>query len=419
MHSPNEDGGAAVAEQPDTTTADVPHEASPADAPLGDDVPAAPSHERPELPVHKVLCMAKGCKAGATYRPTASGTGFFVLERYGMDVESLLGVGPNGRPICPFDEHGEMTLADEQLPIEQAITQVNGQLAAAQAPRLPFPAPAFNYEDVFRAIVEMRHEVARLEERYDDRKDAAKKAKEDLDDANEKLGKAIDDYEARERERRFEIERRQRQAEDGHPEGTTLVRCVYEQQHPEHACPICSGKTAAAVLERFLGAEATRAARDAATHLDEVNELEVGLEVDETLDHLGDVGLTVRRDVVREWTDAERAAVIAWASAEFDHDEDASITVPERPAILGTAHISAEAGEDASEQHCATCGAVLWRRDPESEDDKPWAAGLLVGTDCAGAEKEPHRYPDTSKKKASTRAPKEAAPAKAKKKAKK
>lgn len=352
---------------------------------------AAP--ERPELPVHKVLCMVAGCKAGATYRPTASGTGFFILERYGMDIETSLGAGPNGRPICPFDEHGEMTLADEQLPIEQAIEQVNAR--TAKPPRLPFPAPAFNYEAVFREIVEKRHEVADLERDYERKKESASKAKKALDEGNEALGQMIDDFEDRAQEREFEIQRRDRQAEEGHPEGTTLVRCTWEQQHADDPCPLCSTSTTVherQEMVRLVGAEILP--RDSQGHADQVVIFRTRFDVQETVDALGD-GLIagVHVATIAEWSPEERAAVREWATRQI-----AALPqwLDETPAVLGRPHIAAAVAEGAKVQTCVTCGSVIKQIDTLEE---AYVFGARVRSDCAGAEIEPtHHYPERRKK---------------------
>lgn len=290
----------------------------------GVEVAGALGAESPTLPIHRVQCGAKDCKSGATYRPTASGAGFQVLERYGMSIETTLGAGPHGRPICPVTGHGEMTLADDQLPIEQAINQVNERLEEKKrAPRLPFPAQPFNTKEALHHIYEKRHEVKRLEDRHDDLKNRTKKAKEELDEANEQLGKMIDDYEEREQERNFEIERRQRQAEDGHPEGTTLVRCTWEQQHPDDPCPLCVA--AAQTIEgrnaivRILGVELLP--RDAQGHADQVVIYRTKVDVAYTADALDGVVFDIHPASIAEWSAEERAAVRALESLPAGTEE--------------------------------------------------------------------------------------------------
>lgn len=362
------------------------------------DPPPAPSAESHEVPIHRVLCLADGCKCGATYRPTASGTGLMFLERYGMDIETILGIGPSGRPDCPHG-HGEMTFADEQLPIEQAISQVNERLEEKQrAPRLPFPAPPVNYDGFFQHIKKLRHEVISFEKKWDELKERTKGAKEDFDKANEKLGEIIDEYEEREAERQFEIERRIRQNDAGHPDGTTLVRCLYEQLQPEDLCPLCTGDPA--IVVKFLGHEI--AARDGSAHVDQVAAYRTKMDVEETEDALGSVVERVPIAAILEWTPDERAAVRVWAFAVVDVENGGKIQPPDRPAVLGTPHVVADKmlGADAKVVTCGPCGAVLQQL--VDDDAVIYPVGRLVGIDCPGAdaEIEPHRYPDTKKKRA-------------------
>ena len=344
----------------------------------------AASHE---VPIHRVVCMTEGCTCGATYRPTASGTGLMFLERYGMDIEQVLGLGPSGRPACPRG-HGEMTFADEQLPIAEAINQVTAKVEQAQARPLPFPAPPFNYEGAFHEIVEKRHEVADLESRHEDKKAAAKHAKEALDEANEELGTMIDAFEQREDERKFEIARRLRQAEEGHPDGTTLLRCLYEQQYPDDLCPLCTGDPALVI--KFLGHEIT--ARDASAHVDQVVEYRTKLDVEETEDALQAVIARVHPATIAVWTPEQRAEVRVWAFQTVDHESNgAKMAPPPRPAVLGTPHVVATLDAQEKVITCGPCGAVLQQLD---DDTVPYPIGQLVGVDCPGATAEiAHHYP--------------------------
>lgn len=176
--------------------------------PTLDDAPTT-TDTTPEPLTHVARCTQ--CEAGAKVRALPSGNGFEVLERYGVDVDTNFGVGANGHPTCPHG-HGEMAYADEQLPADDAISQVAEQLANTK-PRLPFPAPPINYEAFFRSIRDKRHEIARLEARFNDADDRRKKAKAALDTANEELGTLIDDLETREEKRLAEIARQQERAE--------------------------------------------------------------------------------------------------------------------------------------------------------------------------------------------------------------
>jgi hypothetical protein len=373
----------------DTALDDVAEPTSDSGASPPDQTPT-PAAESSELPVHRVVCMTKGCKSGALYRPMASGNGFLILERYGMDVETVIGIGPNGRPVCPIDGHGEMTLADEQLPAAEAIAQVAEKVERQKGqPKLPYPVPAFNFEGAFNTIIDKRHEVKADEEKWEELKERTKKAKDRLDEGNEQLGKMIDDYEERIRERRFEQERRQAQAEAGHPEGTTLVRCVWEEQHPDDPCPLCAkgmsiGEREAIV--RILGAEILP--RDASGHIGQVGEYRNRLDVQRTVDWLDGLIFGIPASVVAAWSPEEKKAVRTWAHHGGDPHQA-------RPSVLGTPHVAAAVDPGAKVQTCATCGAVLKQLDDVTE---AYRSGALVRTDCAGAEPEGHRYPDATKK---------------------
>jgi hypothetical protein len=58
-----------------------------------------------ELPAHVARCAQ--CSAGVKYRMTTSGTGLLVLERYGMDLETSVGLGESALPVCPFGARGD------------------------------------------------------------------------------------------------------------------------------------------------------------------------------------------------------------------------------------------------------------------------------------------------------------------------
>jgi hypothetical protein len=186
-----------------------------------------------EQPIHLARCVE--CGHSVSFRPNSRGNGFFLVG-----TDALYGIGAFGRPVCP-DGHGEMEIADDRLPIEQAIAQTAERIDATTQ-RLPFPSPPFNYEGVLHALCEKRHTIAALEKRVEDRRDLLKKAKDDLDEANAELGKMLDQFERDEQDRLAEIARREAAAAAGHPEDTTLVRCAWEQAHPDEQCPVCRSR---------------------------------------------------------------------------------------------------------------------------------------------------------------------------------
>jgi len=341
-----------------------------------DSVALPPLEERP---VHLARCVE--CGHSVAFRPNSTGTGFVLVG-----TDATYGVGDNGRPICP-DGHGEMEIADDRLPIEQAMEQA---AAALSTQRLPFPVPAFNYEGVLHALCEKRHEIATLEKRVNDRKDLLKKAKDDLDGANAELGKMIDQFEHDEQDRIAEMVRREARAAAGHPADTNLVRCAWEQAHPDEDCPMCADEKLRPL------------APDAALHVEQVDRYLHLQESDEIVALVSDAGIRLMQCIVDTWSAAERAAVKAWAEIENGlADKPAD---HQRPAILGTAHVAQDAiVSDAvpgdTFQCCRECGARLVTvKTGSGEDLNAYPGGTLVGTDCPGASAP--RYPKRGRKKA-------------------
>lgn len=335
-----------------------------------------------ERPVHLARCA--DCGHSVPFRPNSTGTGFVLVG-----TEATYGAGDNGRPICP-DGHGEMEIADDRLPIEQAIEQAAARIDATTQ-RLPFPSPPFNYEGVLHALCEKRHTIATLEKRVEDRRDLLKKAKDDLDEANKKLGKMLDQFERDEQDRLAEIARREAATAAGHPADTNLVSCVWEQAHPDESCPVCLDPVEAE------GAGCGDTARDSSLHIEAVERFIHQGQTNVIVDALNDgAHIVIPEATVSAWSEEDRVAVLAWAGAP-----DAS----PRPAILGTAHVAdssttSEAAPGDTFQCCRECGARLLSHPTGSGDSfEPYPAGTLVGTDCDGA-KEPQRYTKRGKKKA-------------------
>lgn len=265
--------------------------------------------ETGELPIHRGKCVQTGCPIGATYRPTASGAGFQILETFGCPPDTAFGSGEHGRPVCPKG-HGELTIADDLLSAAEAITAAAERVnaSARKDPRLPFPAPEFNAAGVWHSIVGKRHKVKELEREFERADERRKKAKAALDDANTELGQMIDDFEEREAERQFEIERRAAAAAAGHPEDTTLVRCLYERQHEGQTCPLCSGAAT------FVRGKAI-AARNDDRHVEQVAAFLEDLELETLIEALAEVaGIVVVHNAVRDWTAEQRTGALSDAA---------------------------------------------------------------------------------------------------------
>lgn len=301
-------------------------------------------------------------------------------------MDRSFGIGDHGRPCCP-NGHGEMEVADDRLPIEQAVEHALEQLDAATQ-RLPFPVPPFNYAGVLQALVDKRHEVAKLEKKVNDRKDLLKAAKDELDEVNKQLGRMIDQFEHDEQDRLAETSRREARAAAGHPEETNLVRCLWEEQHPGEACPICSD----ADLEPTV-------AKDSAAHLEEIADLLILRDCTLVEVALEEARIVIESTTVKRWTPEERAAVRVWAVATAAQAPE----IPARPAVLGTAHVAADAWISEAEpgdtyQACRECGVRLVSKKTGSDEEVlPYPGGTLVGTDCQGAQ-QPARYTKRRKK---------------------
>jgi hypothetical protein len=295
-----------------------------------------------ETQTHLARCA--DCDYAVRYQPSSSGAGFTLL-----DSDAALGIGDNGRPICP-EGHGEMELADDRLPAAEAIAHAAEQIRLdAEKQRLPFPIPAYNYQGVLASLVDKRHEVAQLEKRVEGRKEALKQAKEDLDTANGELGRMIDQFEQDEIDRRQAVARQE--ADAARPAGTPrLVRCAWEVAHPDEDCPMC-------VDEKLRPL-----APDAALHVEQVDRYLYLQESDVIRELVQAAGIRLPLDVVNAWSVEDRAAVKAWA--EIENGIADTPEGHERPAILGTAHVAAdyttsEAVPGDTYQSCVECGARL------------------------------------------------------------
>lgn len=164
-----------------------------------------------ESPVHLAKCPE--CPAGVKYRLSATGASLIVVERYGVDIETGFGIGPDSRPLCP-NGHGEMVLQDEQIPVGEAMQQVaekvNGE--ATQLALIDTSKP-FNYEDVWRDVAAKQAEVTALERIHSEDAARAKESKKNLEAAQSVLSRMISVYEERRRQKERDAENRQADAD--------------------------------------------------------------------------------------------------------------------------------------------------------------------------------------------------------------
>jgi hypothetical protein len=359
-----------------------------------------------EAPAHKAVCMVDGCPAEVVYKLTASGAGFMVLERRGMDLDATLGMGAGGRPICPISDHGEMTLADETIPAADAFAQVAQKLDAPVQGDLPGIIRAFNYQGCYLELEEKAAEVDALHDEYIDAKEVAADAKKAWDKAAELYTKMA-----------LEFRRRRQSKGDDSPSlaepPSRALACVWNKAHPDEACPFCDTTLSIAqrgAIVRVLGEEILPT--EANGHADQVLTYRTNLDVAETIDALADLIANVPAAVVAEWTPEQRAEARAWATAAGEATDVES--EPPFPPALGLPHIAAAVPDGAKVQTCETCGGVVMQL---NELNSAFMAGDFVRLDCAGTDVEGHRYPDTAKPKKAAR-PKAEKPEKpAKKKA--
>jgi len=347
--------------------------------PLGDAV-------RPidDDPVHLARCA--DCGTAVKFRPNVTGTAFFLVD---ADPDAVFGIGPNGRPVCP-NGHGEMAIADDKLPAAEAFALAADRLASDGPVQrtLPGVVPPFNYPGAFTEIVGQARTVEVLKAEYDTAKQEAADAKKALDKASELLMRMTLEFDRRRREKD------EPSAAPAEPEpGPRLIKCTWEAAHPTETCPMCSGAVVEAVLSRLVGNQ--REATDAEAHVDEVDALLAGIEIETVVEALQDVDTFIDSGLVASWTTDERKAVTEWAERTADKRDvpDADITIPERPKVLGKPHIPAEAIDGI--QHCSICDEALVR---SSDPHEHYAVTDYVGTDCKGPDASGHRYPAKAKK---------------------
>jgi hypothetical protein len=357
-----------------------------ASAPLADDAPA-----------HKAVCMIDGCQAEVLYRLTASGAGFIVIELRGMDLDTALGMGPDGRPVCPIDGHGEMTLADETIPAADAFAQVAEKLTGAQRVALPGVFPAFNFEGAFKEIVEQAQRVEMLDREHDDAKKEAAEAKKSLDKASELLMRMTLEFERRRKEKPEPAATADpvNAAAPAPEPAARLESCRFEQEQAEQRCPFCRGDVSETVLTRLGFHAGAIPPADAAAHVEQAQAFYVALDIEAAVNDLDALDIYVDAATVGTWSAEDRAAVSAWANAEFERRHEVpDVIVPERPAVLGKPHVPAEA-VPGERQVCTLCDVVLFSG---TEDFPYYKPTDLIGVDCAGKPNADHHYPKKGKK---------------------
>jgi ferredoxin-like protein FixX len=291
-----------------------------------------------------------------------------------------LGIGTNGRPVCP-NGHGEMELADDRLPIEQAMEQVAEKLTEPQ--RLPYPSPPFNYEGALHEIFEMeqrkRHPRIEVQRRRRAPEESEGRARRWPQQLSALIGTL---------QREHCTDRQAGSGESGGPSGGDEPRALrVGTGAPGRDVPNVFRRRA--VRSATQSMSISRAVGVFAVHRRDrrADGLSPGLFFRPTSVN----AMERRRSHGREGVGRDADRSIRRRSA--------------RPAILGTAHVAAdfttsEAVPGDTYQSCVECGARLLTYktgDDEGASFEPYPAGTLVGTDCEGA-KEPARYAKRGKR---------------------
>lgn len=142
----------------------------------------------PDAPTHLARCAE--CDFAVRYQPSSNGHGFVLI-----DSDRALGIGDGGRPMCP-NGHGEMEIADDRLPIEQAIGQVAEQLQPEQRD-LPGIVPPFNFAGAYLELETMSVEADRLHRIWEDDAREAKESKTQWEEASKRRDKAALEFRRR------------------------------------------------------------------------------------------------------------------------------------------------------------------------------------------------------------------------------
>ena len=350
-----------------TTAAETTIDQAEPEIPFLTDPPA--DAERTSRTAHLARCTQ--CDFTVTFEPSVTGTSFFLV---GSDA--ALGIGPNGRPVCP-NGHGEMEIADDQIPAAEAISEV-ARLQHPQQADLPGIIPPFNYQGAYLELEAKAVEVDELHREYVTAAEEARDAKKSWDKAAELFTKMAIEFQRRRREK----------VSAGDPiADVNPARCTFEQLHPDQTCPIC-------VSEKD-DVRAAYAPRDSAMHAEQTQEWlddRAIIALQDLLDEAADVIVTDA--IVKAWTPEERAEIAAWAEAVRDKIDP----LPARPTALGTMHV-AGTPTDAQGQSCTQCDAVLIAANVVEANY--YDIGTLVGTDCPGKVTEPsHHYPPKRRAKA-------------------
>jgi hypothetical protein len=173
-------------------------------------------------PVHLARCIS--CDFEVRFRMSTSGSSFTLI-----DSDLTLGIGARGHPICPHG-HGEMPLADESIPVAEAITQaaaaVNSNGSDLTQAQLFDLAKPFNFAGALQAIAAKNRSAKQAHDAYDAAKETASERRKEWELEAKQLQELIDRLEARERDVRRDADARAAKAT--HEQAETLATALHE-----------------------------------------------------------------------------------------------------------------------------------------------------------------------------------------------
>jgi len=345
--------------------------------------------EEIDRPSHLARC--RECGAKVTYRPTSSGAGFTIIKHSQPDPETTFGVSASGLPMCP-DGHGEMEIADDQIPVADAFEDVSEQLAGEAFQRsLPGIVPEFNWKGAYLELESMAVEVDALHAQAKEDAETARESKKHWEKRAETFQKMG-----------LEFRRRRREKGDGRVEGAYLTpdvqstdRCRFEELSPGVPCPICTDADLRVASTVLPGSE---------EHGVEAKDLLERREIDVCVVELAAMGVIVPAETLGALPIDQLSEVQAWSKDGMQNPErreELLESLPKglgRPCVVGDV-VTSEAEPGDTFLSCERCdGRVASKPTGSSEDLPIWPAGTLYGTNCPG--KDPgHRYPSNGKKK--------------------
>lgn len=251
--------------------------------------------------------------------------------------------------------------------VENAARAEEGLPPLEPQPDLPLDFGPFNSDAALKTIFDKQTEIKALQADYDDKKEAAKEAKDELDKANRGLVGIIDSLKNR---RQQALNPSQPYLADvGGTPATFRTGCPWERNHPGQACPICSASQAVGIKHPALESPVhpeheAHESTAAAAHAQNVLEpLRLKLEA---------MNIFVIIEQLQTLVTEDLQALQAYA--------DEPSVIP--PQLL--AHMCVAAAPGSIVQCCQTCDRTLRSPIDHADPDNPvwYPEGARVGFDC-------------------------------------